>query len=244
MFWKRDNRVQVELVTPVMLTSQGCATSQKSEAPATVIRTVDKDLAFKLVASFAIFLQTALTVYGYLELSAFYEQFGIYTSELELGTPTVLLAGYSYSFSSIMNSVDDVPFVGPAVPGFISFTIALAFVTLLMSGVRKMADNLLMAVVGAVLLLMLFVAPIWGVVHGLERGKVGLKSNTGLDWSKGVSKEYSIVTKDKKRLTGHLVVADTKSTFILVGTIVYKIDNKTNLVVRENTLTPKTESSH
>ncbi|WP_124340703.1 hypothetical protein [Pseudomonas chlororaphis] len=225
-------------------TTQGCAASQKSNVPAPIIKTVDKDLALKLVASFAIFLQTALTVYGYLELSAFYEQFGIYTSELELGTPTILLAGYSYSFSSIMNSVDDVPYVGPAVPGFISFTIALAFVTLLLSGVRKMADNVMMAVVGAALLLMLFVAPVWGIVHGLERGKVGLKSNTGLDWSKGVSKEYSIVTKENKRLTGHLVVADTKNTFLLVGTTVYKIDNKTKLVIRENALTPKTETSN
>lgn len=240
MFWKSDKRVQVELVTPVRLTSPACSASPSSTTPIAVAKIVDKDLAFKLVASFAIFLQTALTVYGYLELSAFYEQFGIYTSELELGTATLLSAGYSYSFSSIMNSVDGVPYVGPAVPGFISFIIALAFVTLLMSGVRKMADNLLMAVIGAALLLMLFVAPVWGVVDGLERGKIGLKANTGLDWSKGVSKEYTIVTNEKQRLTGHLIVSDTKSTFLLVGTTVYKVDNKTNRVMRENALKPKT----
>lgn len=244
MFWKSDKRIQVEMVTPVMITSANCPSFQQSATPAAVIKTVDKDFAFKLVAGFAIFLQTALTVYGYLELSAFYEQFGIYTSELELGTSTILSAGYSYSFSSIMNSVDDVPYLGPAVPVFIFFVIALAFVTMLMSGVKKMADNLSMALVGAVLLLTLFIAPVLGVMHGLERGKVGLQSNTGLDWSRGVNKEYTIVTKEKQRLTGKLVVSDTKSTFLLVGTTVYKIDNKTNRVVRENVLTPKTESSN
>jgi hypothetical protein len=65
-----------------------------------------------------------------------------------------------------------------------------------------------------------------------------------LDWSRGVNKEYTIVTKEKQRLTGKLVVSDAKSTFLLVGTTVYKIDNKTNRVVRENVLTPKTASSN
>ncbi|MHB2240428.1 hypothetical protein [Pseudomonas monsensis] len=241
MFWKKAKAIQVELITPLKFISADCAADNLNEPSAA--KKIDKDFAFKLVAGFAIFLQTALTVYGYLELSAFYEQFGIYTSELELGISTILSAGYSYSFSSIMSSVDDVPYLGPFVPVSIFFIIALAFVTMLMSGVRKMADNLSMALVGAVLLLTLFIAPVLGVMHGLERGKVGLQSNTGLDWSKGVSKEYTIVTKEK-RLTGKLVVSDAKSTFLLVGTTVYKIDNKTNRVLRENLLTPKTESSN
>lgn len=241
MFGKSEKRIQVELVTPVSITMPNCTISPHAAEPSPSVKKVDRDFAFKLLACFTIFLQAALIVYGYLELSAFYEQFGIYTSELELGTPTILTAGYSYSFSSIMSLVDDIPYVGPIVPGVMFIAVALSFVSLLLSGVTKVGDIIEKGTVGGIFLLFLFIAPILGVIHGLERGKTGLTKTTKMDMSAGVSKEYSIVTKEGTRLTGQLVVADTKSTFLLVDNTVYKVDNKTNRVMRETVLTPKTQ---
>ncbi len=159
MFWKRDNKIQVEILNPISISSPSVSPQQIDAQPASVVREVDKDFAFKLLTYFAILLQAGLLAYGYLELSAYYEQFGIGTTELELGTPTILVYGYSYAFSSIMGLVDLIPFIGALIPGLMFISVALTFVYLLMNRVSKKGEILEKGTWGGMLLLLVFIAP-------------------------------------------------------------------------------------
>ena len=239
VFWKRENKIRVELLGPINISSPVCSAQQVNPEPQSNSREVDKELAFKLLTYFAIALQAALVAYGYLELSAYYEQFGIGTTELELGTPTILVYGYSYAFSSLMGLVDLVPFIGPLLPGLIFIAVALTFVYLVMNRTTRAGDIVEKGTWGGMLLLLVFVAPVLGVQHGVERGRQDIKADSGMDVSYGISKDHSIVTDKGEKIIGHVVVADTKSTFLLVKDTVYKVDNKTNRVMRQILLKPK-----
>ncbi|WP_339525916.1 hypothetical protein [Pseudomonas sp. EL_65y_Pfl2_R96] len=48
-----------------------------------------------------------------------------------------------------------------------------------------------------------------------------------------------MITDKGEKITGQLVVADTKSSFLLVGNTLYKVDNKTNRVMRQTVLKAK-----
>lgn len=239
MFWKRDNKIQVEILNPVKVSSQSSSPHPVDTAPASTVKELDKELAFKLLTYFAIVLQAGLLVYGYLELSAYYEQFGIGTTELELGTPTILVYGYSYAFSSIMGLVNLIPYVGAFIPGLMFISVALTFVYLLMSRVSKKGEILEKGTWGGMLLLLVFVAPVLGVNHGVDRARENIKANSGIDVSNGITKTHTVVTDKGEKISGQLVVADTKSSFILVDNTVYKVDNKTNRVMRQTVLKAK-----
>lgn len=239
MFWKRDKKIRVELLTPINITSPGCGSPPASKPVEAKAQGVDTDLALKLAVYFSIGLQALLIVYGYLELAAYYEQYGIGTSELDLGTPTLLLYGYAYAFAGIMSTVNIIPLVGPVIPGLVAMMIGVPFVYILMHRFTKMGDILQRGMTVGTLLLLVFILPALGVLHGIDRAKENINSDTGMDVSNGVSKEHSILTDKNEKLTGHLVVADTKSTFLLVKDTVYKIDNASNRVMRQTLLQPK-----
>ena len=57
---------------------------------------------------------------------------------------------------------------------------------------------------------------------------------------------HSVTTDKGQKLTGHLILADTKNTFLLVNGTVFKIDGSTGRVIRETNLRaeePKTKSN-
>jgi hypothetical protein len=236
VFWKRDNKIQVEILNPISISSPSSSSQQIDAKTTSIVREVDKEFAFKLLTYFAIVLQAGLLAYGYLELSAYYEQFGIGTTELELGTPTILVYGYSYAFSSIMGLVYLIPFIGALIPGLMFISVALTFVYLVMNRVSKTGEIVEKGTWGGMLLLFVFIAPALGVHHGIERAREDIKADSGIDVSNGIRREHSIVTDKGEKITGRLVVADTKSSFLLVKDTVYKVDNQTNRVMRQTML--------
>lgn len=231
MFWRSDKKVKVELLTPVNF-NLSIPPSKVVDQDEPKPKEVDTELTFKLLTYFVVAVQAALIVYGYLELAAYYEQFGILTSELELGTPTILLYGYSYSFSSLMGTVDRVPLLGPFIPGLLFVGIAVSFAYVLMHRLAKFGAILERGTWGGMLLFLLFAAPALGVWHGVDRGRNDIQADTEIPTHFGVDKEHSVLTDRGESLSGRLVVADVKSTFLLVGNSVYKIDNASNRVVR------------
>ena len=89
------------------------------------------DLAFKLLIYGALFLQAALIVTGYSVLVAYYEQFGIDTNELTLGTPTLLLYGYVNIFSDALTAASRLPIIGPALLALVFVGVAAIFIGLI-----------------------------------------------------------------------------------------------------------------
>ncbi|MCK9802362.1 hypothetical protein M1B34_33135 [Pseudomonas sp. MAFF 302030] len=239
MFWKRENKVQVELTAPITITHPNCANPQVSTPESPVTKEVDKDFALKLLISFALFIQAALFVDGYLELTAYYEQFGIQTSELDLTNPTILAAGYLHSFTGVMNWVDGIPLIGPLLPWLPFAAVALTYAYLLANRETKRQALIEKGFTGGVALLILFIAPVFGVLHGVDRGRQDISAMTAIEVANGVGKEHSVVTKNGERITGHLLAADTKSTFIFSNDTVYKIDNRTSRITRQTLLKEK-----
>ncbi len=46
----------------------------------------------------------------------------------------------------------------------------------------------------------------------------------------------TVVTDKGERLVGHLILADSKSTFLLVGRTLFKLDGTTGRIIRETEL--------
>lgn len=231
MFWRRDKKVKVELLTPVNF-NLSIPPSKVVDQDEPKAREVNTELTFKLLTCFVAAVQASLIIYGYLELTAYYEQFGILMSELEIGIPTILLYGYSYSFSSLMSTVDRVPLLGPFIPGLLFVGIAFSFAYVLMHRLEKFGAILERGTWGGMLLFLLFAAPALGVWHGVERGRGDIQADAEIPTHLSVDKKHSVLTDRGESLTGRLVVADVKSTFLLVGNSVYKLDNASNRVVR------------
>jgi hypothetical protein len=108
-----------------------------------------------------------------------------------------------------------------------------------MNRVSKKGEILEKGTWGGMLLFLVFIAPVLGVHHGVERARENIKAESGIDVSRGVSRVHSMITDKGEKITGQLVVADTKSSFLLVGDTLYKIDNKTNRVMRQTVLKAK-----
>ncbi|WLG64961.1 hypothetical protein PSH90_12900 [Pseudomonas sp. FP1762] len=239
MFWNKQKKVQVELMTPITITHPNCASPQLPSPVPPAVKGLDKDFALKLMISIALFLQAALFVDGYLGLTTYYEQFGVQTGELDLASPTILAAGYLHSLTGVMNWVDGVPFIGPLLPWMPFAAVALIYVRVLANPETKGQALFVKGFLGGISLFTLFVAPMWGVQHGIDRGREDITSTTGLNAIKGVITEHSLVTKDGEKIIGHLLAADTKSTFLLSNHTVYKIDNRTNRIMRQVLLKEK-----
>jgi hypothetical protein len=243
VFWNREKKIQVELTAPITITQANCTAPQTPTSLMPVTKAVDKDFALKLLIGIALFLQTALFVDGYLELAAYFEQFGISTSELELTNPTILAAGYIHWFTMVMGWVDDMPIVGPFLQWFPFGTVALAYVYMLANHESKGQSLVVKGLMGSFALFVIFILPTIGVRHGVDRGKHDVREAAGIEVVNGISKVHTIVTKEGESVTGYLVTADTKSAFLLANQTVYKIDNRTNRVMRKILLQAKTKKA-
>lgn len=247
MFWRRTKPIRGEIVTPENVSSSQSAfpvTDQINESAKRPQR-MDADLTFKFATFFALVLQAVLIVWGYLELAAYYEQFGIKTSELDLGTPTLLIYGYSYTFSELMSTVDRIPTLGAFIPGltFIAIGAALTFLFFAMHERRALGDIFQRGVLVGVVLLLIFLAPTLAVRNGIDRATKDFEEYSSVKAPHGLDREYTVVTDQKETLTGHLIVADTRFTFIQVNGTVYKLDNSSNRVMRRTVLKPKSEKT-
>ncbi|WP_176469944.1 hypothetical protein [Pseudomonas sp. Irchel 3A5] len=242
MFWKRYKTVRVEITTPISI-KQPLDTESSSQGKEAAKREkrIDADLTFKFATFTFLILQAILIIRGYLELAAYYEQFGIATSELDLSTPTLLVYGYSYTFSGLMAAIDLIPIIGAFIPTaiFIAIGAAATFLYVAMHQASPIKDRLQSSLLVGTALLLIFIAPVLAVHNGVDRAERRYEAETGVKASYGIFPEHSIVTDQKETLTGRIVVADTKSTFIQVKDTVYKIDNASNRVMRKTLIKPK-----
>lgn len=249
MFWNSTKTVRVELLTPITLpgsSSDKSPTATSTNAvpvayPAPVGPNARSDLAFKLINYVALGVQAALIAYGYTVLAGYYNQFGIEIGELDLGIPTLLLDGYLYAFTGAMSTVNRIPLFGQYIPGVTFIAIALPLVFLVMRGAKAQTIVFLSCWVGFVSLIA-FIAPALGLQQGMNKAHVDFAEYTGQEVTTGLSNTLSLLTDKGEKLSGHLILADTKSTFLLIGKTVYKIDNATNRVMRETVLTKKEAS--
>lgn len=245
MFWKKDKSIRVELVTPITLVAvpppvatQNTAVSEQGLGLKKLETNVD--LAFKLINYAGVGLQAALVVYGYSLLVGYYNGFGIDTNEIALSTPSLLLYGYISLFSGALEAANYVPIIGPGILAFCFIAVAAAFVVAVVKNAKPDAIIGLACWVGF-LLFMAFFAPAFGVQQGVKMSKADAKGFTERELTKGLDKQHSLTTDKGAKLTGTLILADGKSTFLLVEKTVYKVDSGSGRVLRETLLAAKAE---
>lgn len=243
MFWTKDKSIRVELVTPITLIAQNPLVpppdkTAPDQTPELKRSETNIDLAFKLINYAGLGLQAALVVYGYSLLVGYYNSFGIDTNEIALSTPSLLLYGYINLFSGTLHAANYIPIIGPGILAFCFIAVAAAFVVLVVKN-AKMDTVIGLACWIGFLIFMAFFAPAMGVQQGIKMSKADVKSFTTQELRKGLDKQHSLTTDKGTKLTGTLVLADGKSTFLLVDRTVYKIDSAKGRVLRETLLSPK-----
>ncbi len=248
MFWKKNRSIRVELVTPISLVAtpasiatQQTGASEQAHVPKKPEANID--LAFKLINYAGLGLQAALVVYGYSLLVGYYNGFGIDTNEIALSTPGLLLYGYISLFSGALAAANYVPILGPGILAFCFIAVAAAFIVAVVRNARPDTVIGLACWIGF-LLFMAFFAPAVGVQQGLKMSKADLKGFTAEELSKEIAKQHSLTTDKGAKLTGTLILADGKSTFLLVEKIVYKVDSSNGRVLRETLLTTETKPAN
>lgn len=238
MFWKKDNTLKVELITPVALTMPPALKADTPEQQAKKQATTNTELAFKLVTSGALVSQAALLIYGYSILVGRYEQFGIDINELALGTSTLLIYGYVDLFSGALHAASQLPIIGPALLALAFVLAAAGFVSLI---TKRLAAGIVVGLSAwiGMFLFVAFFAPALGVQIGVKTGLADFTKYTHLDASQGLDDIHTVITDKSERLSGHLILADGKSTFLIVGTKVIKLDGSSGRVIRETELAVK-----
>lgn len=239
MFWSRAKPMKVELLTPINLAAPPVSLHvDLPEQSATKDAKTNTELAFKLITYGALASQAALLIYGYSLLVGYYEQFGIDTNELALGTPTLLLHGYINLFSGALDAANRWPIVGPGLLALTFVGVAAIFVAVI---TRRPTANVVIGLAAwiGISMFMAFFAPAVGVQQGVKTGLSDFKKFTQQDAPEGLENVHTVITDKNERLSGHLILADSKSTFLLVGMKVFKLDGGTGHVIRETELNIK-----
>lgn len=237
MFWNRDKTVKVKLVTPVTFDVQQ-PPSQPSTAQDTAVSqgsTTNTDLALKLLALGGIALPPALVAYGYSRMVGYYEQFGIDINEITLNTPTLLLWGYVNILDSVLGAATSYPIIVPSLAALLFVILAAAFMKVINN---RLKTNV---IVGAATwigmsMFLAFVIPAISLNSGADAGRRDFKKFTSVDASYGLDSVQTVITEKGLSLTGHLILADSNSTFLLVDQTVFKIDDKSGRIIRQAAL--------
>lgn len=239
MFWNTERKIKTELMTPLNLSMPApqIAPAVAAQTEAKEVRT-DTDLALKLTACGALGSQAALAIYGYSLLVGYYEQFGIDINELALGTPTLLLHGYINILSGALTAANRLPVLGPGLLALTFVGAAWIFISLITKHL-KAGVIVGLAAWSGISMFVAFFAPAVGVQLGAKTGLEDFEKYTSIASPDGLENLHSIITDKGQRLTGHMILADSKSTFLLVGMRVFKIDSPTGRVVRETQLSLK-----
>lgn len=233
MPWRKERLTKVELTNPTIRLETNKASFDE-------VANADPSLAIKLLTFAAVILHGTLAIYGYSVLLGYYDQFGINTSELDLGLPTLLLYGYIYIFSDAMSAANSIPIVGPGFLAFIFIGLAAWFVWNVNRTASTDAKIGLSALFGFILFLAFFV-PIWGVTKGQEIANSDLEKNSGIKTKKNLTREHTIISNEGEKLTGFIIIATQQHTFLLRNNIVYKIDSNNNRIIRTTKLKVKSE---
>jgi hypothetical protein len=234
MFWNRDKTINVKLMTPLTLEDPQ-SPNQAAPAPNSATSQDSKtntDLALKLVTLGAVASQTALVIYGYSHMVGYYEQFGIDTNELALSTPTLLLQGYINILTGALSASNSYPIIVPGLMALAFVLVAAVFVTVITRRLKAEVIVGLSTWIG-ISMFVAFFAPAIGVNKGADEGQKDFTKFTRLKTPYGLESLQTIVTDKQVKLTGHLILADSKSTFLLVDQTVFKIDDKSGRVVRQ-----------
>lgn len=236
VFWNREKKLKIELTTPVNISLSPLQTIRDVPEPADPQDAkTNTDLAFKLLIYGALVLQAALIVTGYSVLVGYYEQFGIDTNELTLGTPTLLLHGYVNVFSGALTAASRIPIIGPALLASVFIGVAAAFIGLITKRLKAGVIVGLSTWIGFSMFLIFF-APAVGVQKGKGMGLEKFSEYTGLPQPNALESTHTVLTDKGNKIKGHLILADSKNTFLLVDRTVFKIDGTTGRVIRETEL--------
>ena len=241
MFSNKDKKIKVELLNPISLTTQVVQPSPDVTDQSKDTKT-NTDLAFKLVATGALGTQAGLVVYGYSVLVGYYEKFGIDINEIALSTPTLLLYGYINILSGALTTANSVPIIGPGLVALVFVGAAAVFVSLI---TKRLKAGVVIGLSGwlGITMFLAFMAPALGVQRGVKNGLSDFKEYTNLDAPNGLTEVVTVITDKGVRLTGHLILVDSKSTFLIADKIVYKTDGVTGRVIRETELSLKSKES-
>ncbi|AZE92333.1 hypothetical protein C4J96_0182 [Pseudomonas orientalis] len=233
MFWRRNKPMKVELLTPIHLTAPPApAHIETVNEHAAKEAKINTDLAFKLITYGAVTSQAALVIYGYLLIVGRFRAFGIDPNELSLSTPALLLHGYTSSFSGVLDVAEKLPIVGVAL---LPITFALVAVIYLTVIAKKPKANVVSGLAPwmGIFMFIAFLAPAASIRQGMNTGLSDFERYTQQQ-AVGELEAVDVVVTDKgERLAGHLILADSKNTFILVGRTLFKLDGTTGRVIRE-----------
>ncbi|MGY2438748.1 hypothetical protein ACW9HX_03325 [Pseudomonas sp. SDO52101_S400] len=244
VFWNKEKRIKVELMSPVNLTlplGRDCSVATETAPPVDQPK-VNTELAFKLLIYGAVVSQAALLIIGYSLLVGYYEQFGIDTNELTLGTPTLLLYGYINILSGALSVTHRLPLLGPGLLAAAYICVSALFLLLITKRLKEGVIIGLSSWIGFSLLLISF-APGIGVQNGADMGLKDFAEYTHQEVPKGLDDIHTVITDKGERLTGYLILADSKSTFLLMGTKVLKVDGVKGRIIRETELRVKEPAS-
>ncbi|MGY2293349.1 hypothetical protein ACW9H6_26975 [Pseudomonas sp. SDO528_S397] len=230
MFWNR----KTALALPATTVQSHVATATENTAKSNI------DLALKLITFGVVFSQAVLLIYGYSHLVGYYEQFGIDTEELSLGTPTLLMRGYINSFSLALYFARHLPLIGPVVLELGFVLIATLFIAVI---TKRRKLNTVMGIIVGTLMFIAFFAPAKGVQQGADNGVSALRELTQLNAPYGFKDLHTVYTDKNEPLRGQLIVVDSHSTFMLVGTTVVKLEGSTGRVIRETRMVPNLRKS-
>lgn len=174
---------------------------------------------------------------GYLFLAGYLSKVGIEISELEVGLPSLLLSGYIFAIETLLLGDKDILWLKLLVL-FLIVALCLYWV------ITHKFPNKISKELGAVLTvasaptvaLVLLLVPAWILSIGEDSAFNREITEMGLSSQKSANKTQVISTPDG-HLSGELVIADQRYTYLRSGNVIYKIANDSQKVVRAITFT-------
>ncbi|MCO8164969.1 hypothetical protein NJC38_22780 [Pseudomonas sp. 21LCFQ010] len=233
MFFNRKVKLSVDEVPDLSVKVELLGLS----APASPIeQRVSLDQGLKLIACWALIIQAAFSIYGYSILMGEYDALGIDINEISLSTQTLLLYGYMNLFSGLMAASNTMPTLVPSVFALVFFLLSAMALKLINRHLRNEQIVGGAALIGIVLFVTFFV-PAMSVQKGVSNARAYFSGQEAWSESDRIKRTHSIETS-KGILTGQLVLADTRHSYLLVSRKLYKIDSATGKISREVVLSP------
>lgn len=206
---------------------------------------IDVSLAIKLATLIFVVTQGALLMYGYSTLVGNYEQYGIDINELDMGKPTLLLYGYIFSLSTIFEASQRIPYAGSLTLIMMCLIVGALFVYAL---ANKAPISTRIGVLFAISLPLVFISitPASGISRGMNVANSEMKKFVTTSYGGRYEAQQMVTTDDGEKLTGKLILADSRLTFLLtkqvqgdcaIRLVVYKLSNANNRVMRRTVLT-------
>lgn len=245
MFKYNNKTVQVKLLNPITVSSPTSTHPQIAPAEYNQLP-IDVGLAVKLATLIFIVTQASLLVYGYSVLVGYYDYYGIDINELDIGKPTLLLYGYMYALSTIFELSKGLPRAG-AVTLVMLCLIVSVFFMIAVTDKAKVGTRVGVLFSIFIPLIFIVITPAKGITLGLDIGKTELQKFTGGHHGGKFEIEQIIISSDKQKLVGKLILSDSRFTFLLTQSMkngcapvltIYKLNNLNNKIMRQTVLTP------